>query len=161
MRRDLIARLREHAEDVQRITSGLDDAALERRTTDGKCSLAELVCHLLRVQHLFDERISAMLERHEPWFESYAPETDPGFVDFVASFRGKAAVGAFVTARGTFADRLDGFTPDEWRRRGRHPTFSVFDVEFLVEYMLHHEAHHVYQMFVRRIPLTTAQLLVP
>jgi hypothetical protein len=31
------------------------------------------------------------------------------------------------------------------------PTFATFDVDFLVEYMVHREAHHVYQMFMRRI----------
>jgi hypothetical protein len=153
MRPELIGRLRQHADDVRRITTGLDDAALERRTVADKWSLVELVCHLLRVQDLFDERIAAMLERDEPAFESYAPENDHGFADFVASHRGTEAVSVFLTERRTFADRLDAFTPDQWRRRGRHPTFATFDVEFLVEYMLHHEAHHVYQMFMRRIPL--------
>jgi len=31
-----------------------------------------------------------------------------------------------------------------------------FDVDFLVEYMLHHEAHHMYQMFMRRIRVAAA-----
>jgi uncharacterized damage-inducible protein DinB len=153
MPRELIGRLRQHADDVRRITAGLDDAALERRPVEDKWSLAELVCHLLRVQDLFDERITAMLERDEPAFESYAPENDDGFVDVVASHRGTDAISVFLTGRRTFADRLDACTPDQWRRRGRHPTFAIFDVEFLVEYMLHHEAHHVYQMFMRRIEL--------
>ncbi len=156
MRRELIARLRSHADDVRRITAALDDEALQRRSAAETWSLAELVCHLLHVQRLFDGRITAMLERDEPWFESYAPEHDPGFVDFVASHRGNSAVAAFLTERRTFASRLDAFTPDQWLRRGRHPTFAIFDVEFLVEYMHHHEAHHVYQMFVRSIPLRNA-----
>src|SRR6185295_743806 len=123
----------------------------QRRIEPEQWSLAELVCHLLRVQHLFEHRIDAMLERDEPAFESYAPEGDAGFVDFVVSHRGGKAVEAFLAERDRFADRLDAFAPNQWRRRGRHPTFATFDVDFLVEYMLHHEAHHVYQMFMRRI----------
>jgi hypothetical protein len=114
------------------------------------------VCHLLRVQQLFENRIEVMLERDEPAFESYAPENDPGFVEFVLSYPGNNAVEAFVTARDQFANRLATLTPHQWQRRGRHPTFATFDVEFLVEYMVHHEAHHVYQMFMRRIPLSAA-----
>src|SRR4029450_8105917 len=106
MRREVIDRLCQHADDVQRITTGLDDAALERRTVADQWSLVELVCHLLRVQDLFDERITAMLERDEPSFESYAPENDHGFADFVASRRGTEAVSAFLIERRRFADRL-------------------------------------------------------
>ena len=156
MRSLLVARLRQHADDVRRITGGLDDEALQRRVVAGQWSLAELACHLRRVQHLFEERIALMLERDEPAFESYAPENDPGFADFMAATPGNRAVDAFVTDRQAFAGRLDALTPEQWKRRGRHPTFKTFDVEFLVEYMAHHEAHHVYQMFMRRIPLDKA-----
>ena len=151
LRHLLISRLRQHADDVRRITDGLGDDALQRRTEPEQWSLAELVCHLLRVQHLFEHRIMAMLERDEPAFESYAPESDAGFVGFVASHRGRKGVEAFLDERDRFAGRLDALAPDQWRRRGRHPTFATFDVDFLVEYMVHHEAHHVYQMFTRRI----------
>jgi DinB family protein len=150
-RHQLIGRLRQHAGDVRRITDGLGDAALQRRIEPEQWSLTELVCHLLRIQHLFEGRIDAMLERDEPAFESYAPESDADFVDFVASHPGRKAVEAFLTERNRFADRLDALAPGQWRRRGRHPTFATFDVDFLVEYLLHHEAHHVYQMFTRRI----------
>jgi len=92
-----------------------------------------------------------MLERDEPAFESYAPESDAGFALFVASHRGRKGVEAFLAERDRFADRLDALALDQWRRRGRHPTFATFDVDFLVEYMVRHEAHHVYQMFMRRI----------
>ena len=150
---ELIARLRLHADDVRRLTTGLDDRALERRTVPEKWSLAELACHLWRVQQLFEERLDAMLQRDEPTFESYAPENDPDFPRLVASRRGREAVRAFLEARERFADRLETIGPNEWRRTALHPTFAKFDVEFLIEYMVHHEAHHVYQMFQRRIPL--------
>jgi uncharacterized damage-inducible protein DinB len=151
LRQQLIGRLRQHAGDVRRITEGLGDAALQRRIEPEQWSLAELVCHLLRVQHLFEDRIDTMLERDEPVFESYAPESDAGFADFVAAHPGRKAVVGFLTDRNRFADRLDALAPGQWLRRGRHPRFATFDVDFLVEYMMHHEAHHLYQMFTRRI----------
>jgi len=151
LRQQLIGRLRQHADDVRRITDGVGDAALDQRIEPAQWSLTELVCHILRVQDLFEGRIDAMLGRDEPAFESYAPEGDAGFVDFVASHRGRKAVERFLTERDRFAGRLDALAPGQWLRRGRHPTFARFDVDFLVEYMLHHEAHHMYQMFMRRI----------
>ncbi len=156
LNRQLISRLRQHAEDVRRITSGLDDNALERRSVPDKWSLAELACHLWRVQQLFEDRLDAMLERDEPAFESYSPDQDPEFGNLVAARRGTEAVDAFVGAREGFASRLEKLTSEEWRRTALHPTFARFDVLFLIEYMVHHEAHHVYQMFQRRLPLIAA-----
>jgi hypothetical protein len=148
-----VARLRQLGDDIRRLTTGLDDLALQRRTVADKWSLIELVCHLWLVQQLFEGRVDAMLEYEKPAFESYAPENDAAFASLIASGPGNEAVRTFLTDRDRFARRLDMLTPVEWRRRGQHPTFGTFDVEFLVEYMAHHEAHHVYQMFIRRIPL--------
>jgi hypothetical protein len=134
------------------MTGDLDDAALERRVDPGKWSLKELVCHIWRVQQLFEQRIDRMLESDVPTFASYAPEDDPDFEPLVASYRAPQAVQAFVVDRVRFATKLEQLSPVGWRRQGRHPTFGTFDIDFLIEYMVHHEAHHVYQMLMRRIP---------
>jgi hypothetical protein len=151
-RRELVARLRQLGEDVRRLTRGFDDVTLQRRTEADKWSLVELACHLWFVQRMFEGRIDAMLERDTPGFTSYAPENDPAFTAFIASRPGNEAVQTFLADRERFACRLDSLTPAEWRRTGQHPTFGVFDIAFLVEYMVHHEAHHVYQIFTRRVP---------
>jgi hypothetical protein len=149
----LVERLRQLGDDVRRLTAGFDDEALRRQTVPGKWSLIELACHLWVVQQLFEARVDAMLERDAPAFESYAPENDTGFAALIASSPGGEQVTRFLADRDRFARRLDNLTPAEWRRSGRHPTFGTFDIGFLVEYMAHHEAHHVYQMFARRVPL--------
>ena len=64
--RQLVARLRQHAEDVRRLTQGLDDTALSTRRIPDKWSLKELVCHLLSVQQLFDQRLDAVLTQDTP-----------------------------------------------------------------------------------------------
>ena len=150
---ELIARLRQQAEDVVRMTGGFSDPLLERRTVPDKWSLSELTCHLLQVQELFESRLDAMLQRDDPAFGSYSPESDPGFADLVAAKRGHDAVRAFVAAREAFARRLEALEPASWRRTATHPTFGRFDVEFLLEYLVLHEAHHLFQIFQRRIPL--------
>jgi hypothetical protein len=152
-RRALLGRLHQHGEDIKRMTTGLDDAALDRRFDPEKWSLKELVCHLWRIQQLFEQRIDLMLETDVPVFASYTPEGDPAFETLVASSRGTESVQAFHVDRERFAGRLSQLSAVEWWRQGRHPTFGTFDIDFLIEYMVHHEAHHVYQMFVRRIPV--------
>jgi DinB superfamily len=152
-RRGLILRLRDLGDDVRRLTAGFDDETLRRQTVAGKWSLIELACHLWVVQQMFEARIDAMLEREAPVFEPYAPENDAAFAALIASGAGQEHVQRFLADRDRFAARLDNLAPAEWLRRGQHPTFGTLDIDFLVEYMAHHEAHHVYQMFTRRVPL--------
>jgi hypothetical protein len=152
-RRKLVARLHQHSEDIRRITANLDDAALGRRLNAAQWSVTELVCHVWRVQQLFEDRLDRMLGSEMPAFESYGPDGDPVFEALVASHGASRAVEAFRADRDQLVRRLDALTDAQWRRQGRHPTFATFDIEFLIEYMVHHEAHHVYQMFMRRLSL--------
>jgi hypothetical protein len=150
--RRLIARLRQQAEDVRRIAAGLEDAALAKRTVPDKWSLNELVCHLDRVQQIFDGRIQVVLAQENPAIARYDPDGDTEFEKMVAR-PAKDSLAAFLQSRELFAARLEKLSPAEWHRPGRHPEFPHFDVHFQVEYMGHHEAHHIYQMFQRRMPL--------
>jgi hypothetical protein len=63
------------------------------------------------------------------------------------------SLAAFLQSREKFADRLEKLSPAEWHRTGRHPEYPHYDVHFQIEYMVHHEAHHIYQMYQRRAPL--------
>ena len=145
----IVARLRDQAEDVRRLTSRLDDEQLAVRTVPGKWSLKELTCHLWRVQQLLGDRIEAMLGEENPQFEAYAPEGDAEFRRL--SERPFAeTIEAFMSERETLASRLERLTPADWHRPGRHPSFPYFDVHFQAEYLAHHEAHHIFQMFERR-----------
>lgn len=148
----LVRRLEEQAADVRRLSAELGEDDLARRTVPDKWSLKELVCHLWRVQQVFLARLEAMLSEDEPALASYQPEGD---AEFERMARGAAAecLQAFESDRERLIERLQDLTPAEWRRRGRHPEYPSYDVRFLVEYLAHHEAHHVYQMFQRRAPL--------
>ena len=150
--RKLVARLREMTGDVRRITAGLDEASLSKRTVPDKWSLKELLCHLERMQEVFEGRIDAMLSRDNPGIAKYDPEDDREF-DKMLAISGQDTLAAFLSHRERFAGRLERLSPAEWHRSGQHPQFPHYDVHFQVEYMAHHEAHHIYQMFQRRLPL--------
>jgi hypothetical protein len=150
--RRLVTRLQQQAEEIRRLVSGLDDALLSRRTIADKWSLKELVCHIWRVQQVFEGRLDAMLAQENPSIESYNPERDPQFEKLLEQ-QGTECLSGFLSARTRFTQRLESLSPAEWHRQGRHPDFPHFDVHFQVEYMAHHEAHHIYQMFQRRVPL--------
>jgi hypothetical protein len=149
--RRLIARLRQQADDVSRITAGLDEASLAKRTIPDKWSLKELVCHLHRVQQVFERRVQSMLAEDSPAIAVYSPDNDAEF-EKMLSHPGKDALAAFLEDRERLAAQWEELSPGEWHRSGRHPEYPHYDVHFQVEYMAHHEAHHIYQMFQRRTP---------
>jgi hypothetical protein len=144
--------LRVQADDVRRLTSGLEDALLAKRTVADKWSLHELVCHLWRVQQVFEGRIENMLAEESPQIVPYDPDADAFFQEMTRRPGGESVAG-FLAGRERMAKRLEGLTPAEWHRPGLHPEYPNYDVHFQVEYMVHHEAHHMYQMFTRRQPL--------
>ena len=149
--RRLVDQLSRQGAEIERLTRGLDDAQLSERTVPDKWSVKELVCHLWRVQRLFDERIEAMLAREDPVFLPYPPDNDTDFQKLVAH-DGTETRDAFLADREGLTERLLGLTPAAWHRGGRHPEYPRFDVHFQVDYMAHHEAHHLYQIFQRRLP---------
>jgi hypothetical protein len=149
--RRLVTRLKDQAEDVRRLTATLDEEKLSRRNAAGKWSLKELVCHLSRLQGIFIERVSAMTGQDRPTIVSYEPEEDP---DFEGLTRRPASVclEEFFSGRDRIVGQLEGLEPGQWHRPGHHAEFPNYDVHFAVEYMAHHEAHHIYQMYQRRAP---------
>ena len=149
--RQLVARLRQQAGDVGRITSGLDEASLAKRTIPDKWSLKELVCHLHRIQQVFESRVDAVLAQDNPAIASYMPDGDAEFEKMIAR-PAQDGITAFLEDRERLAGRLEELSPAAWHRPGRHPDFPHYDVHFQIEYMVHHEAHHIYQMYQRRVP---------
>lgn len=148
----LVERLRQQAGEVRRLTAGLEERALTSRPETDTWSLKELVAHLSRVQQVFASRVETMLAHDNPALDPYSPENDPGFQTLV-SREATGLIAAFLRERGALVRRLELLGPSQWRRKARHPEFATYDVHFQIEYMLHHEAHHIYQMFVRRVPL--------
>jgi len=148
----LVDRLRKQAAEVQRLTAGLDEHALATPTVAGKWSLKELVCHLRRMEEVFADRFHHILTEDNPPITSYHPDGDEEFIKL--ALRSAAVnLAEYLDRREELCRRLEGLSPAEWHRKGRHPDFAQYDLHFQVEYMAHHEAHHIYQMFERRTPL--------
>ena len=148
----ILARLRDHALEVRRLFSGLDEEALNQRTAPGKWSLKELLCHISRVQRIFDARLDTLLSEDNPEIPSYAAEGDLLFEE-MADHPAAGSLAEFLAERGLLIGRLEKLSLEEWHRPGRHPEYANYDVHLQMDYMSHHEAHHVHQMFERRTPL--------
>src|SRR5688572_29457520 len=76
----LVARLRAQAAEVERLTTGLDESALAKRTIPDKWSLKELVCHFRRMETIFADRFNRMLTADAIIVPYDDPDADPVFV---------------------------------------------------------------------------------
>ncbi len=148
----ILARLRDHAVEVRRLVAGLDEESLSRHPVPGKWSLKELLCHISRVQRVFDARLDALLSEDNPEIAYYGPEGDLIFEE-MADRPGAETLNEFLDERERLLSRLEKLSPDDWRRPGRHPEVEDYDVQLQMDYLAHHEAHHIYQMFQRRTRL--------
>lgn len=153
----LIARLRDQAREIYRLVSGLPENQLAQRLEAGQWSLKELLCHLWRVQQVFESRIQLMLTEDNPEIAIYEPDGDPQFERLAARPTAELLSG-FLSDRQRLLKRLETLEETAWQRTGAHPEFPRYDVGFQVEYMAHHEAHHIYQMFQRRALLAAPRL---
>lgn len=147
----VVQRLRDQADDVRRLVAGLDEDSLAKRTIPEKWSLKELVCHVLKVQRVFSERLETMLAQENPSVTSYKAEGDSGF-EKMAARPAEEALAAYFAERERHLERLEDLSPAEWHRTAEHPDFPHYDVHFQTDYLAHHEAHHIYQMLQRRTP---------
>jgi len=147
--RNLVARLKQQAADVRRLVSGLDEETLSLRTLPDKWSLKELVGHLHRVQEVFSGRLTAMLNEDNPAIASYNPDGDAEF-ERLCSLPADRVLAVFLENRESLLTVLEKLPIADWHRPGRHPEYSFYDIHFLIEYLTHHEAHHLYQIYQRR-----------
>jgi hypothetical protein len=147
----LVQRLRAQAAEVKRLAAGLDETALATRSVPGKWSMKELICHFRRMETIFGERFERMLTEEI----TIVPYENPDGDEVFAAMTKRPAVevlAEFLEERDALCRKLESLTPAEWHRKAQHPQFPHYDLHFQVEYMAHHEAHHIYQMFQRRVP---------
>jgi hypothetical protein len=148
----LVDRLRRQAAEIRRLTLGLNEEQLATPTIPGKWSLKDLVCHFRRMEQVFGDRFDRVLTTDNPPIGPYSPENDAAFVAFQTQPT-EDVLQDYLREREALCRRLEGLSPADWHRKGRHPQFEQYDVHFQAEYMAHHEAHHIYQLFERRLPL--------
>jgi len=101
---------------------------------------------------VFDARLDTLLAEDNPQITYYGAEGDLLFEE-MADHPAAGTLEEFLTERGLLIGRLEKLSLEEWHRPGRHPEFDNYDVHLQMDYLAHHEAHHVYQIFQRRTPL--------
>jgi hypothetical protein len=144
----LVARLDAQLDSLRLVLARVTPAALEARPRPDEWSAREHLAHLARHQAVFLGRLKRLLAEERPALGRYRAEDDPEWPvwaalsldEILARLRG---------VRSELVALVRGLSPSESARTGLHPTFGELDVAGWLEFMLLHEAHHLYTAMVR------------
>lgn len=118
----------------------------DRQIETGKWSIRENIAHLVRYQFVFSERITSILQTHEPQFGRYKAEEDPGFEEW----RVKSVViliPQLVAQRENINIQIANLSKEQLERKGYHPKYGWLSIYQWMEFFLLHEAHHLFTIF--------------
>ncbi|MGH2589049.1 MAG: DinB family protein, partial [Dehalococcoidia bacterium] len=97
---------------------------------------------------VFLERFRRLLAEESPALGRYRAEDDPEWPAW-AGLPTEEAVRRLRVLRAELVARVRALTPAQARRTGLHPTFGALDVAGWLEFVLLHEAHHLYTALLR------------
>ena len=143
----VVARLEGQLDALATILDGAAPAALEARPAAGEWSARENLAHLARHHAVFLERLESMQREDRPRLGRYRAEDDPEWPAWIG-LPVDEIVARLRATRGRVIERLRGLSAADARRTGRHPVLGEVDVTRFVEFMLLHEAHHLYGVMI-------------
>ncbi len=137
-----LERLRTQLSALPALLAGVPRENLDRRV-GGKWSVAENVAHLARHTELTIERVRAILSDENPVFPAYRAEDDPDWPAWQARSL-EDATARLLAKRADLVATVDGLTPRELARTGRHARLGPLSLHAWLEFYLVHEGHHLY-----------------
>jgi len=108
--------------------SGVNQArATGSRDGEDGWNVLEIVCHLNDYEQIFIERLRMMLDQDRPAFPAYDQNAlvvenqyDAQQFDLVVT--------SWISRRAAHVRMLEALTPEQWERRGIHPSFGEMSV---------------------------------
>jgi hypothetical protein len=136
-------RLRSQLDALPLVLAGVAPAALARRPAAGEWAAQENLAHLARHQDVFLSRLRRILAEDGPDLGRYRAEADsewPAWRDLPVD----EALARLRARRAELVALVDALGPAELARVGRHPVLGPMAVPLWLEFLLLHEAHHLY-----------------
>ncbi len=143
-----IVRLETQLDVLSTILADTTPGGLEARPRPGEWSARENLAHLARHHAVFVDRLERILREDRPQLGRYRAEDDPEWEAW-SRLPLDQALGRLRESRRRLIERLKSLTPVELGRTGTHPTFGAMTVPRWVEFLLLHEAHHLYIAMIR------------
>jgi hypothetical protein len=144
-------RLESQLDALPLLLAGVAPDALARRPAPGEWSAQENLAHLARHHDVFLVRLRRILAEDGPDLGRYRAEEDPEWPAW-RELPVEEALARLRARRAELVALVDALGPAELARAGRHPVLGPMTVPLWLEFLLLHEAHHLYVIFglVRR-----------
>ena len=152
--RDQVAALiRSNAQAWQAILAG-SSILLRQRVSDERWSPLEYGCHVRDVFRLYDQRLQLMLTTDDPTYPNW--DQDRTAVDDRYNEQDPSAVASqLASAADTLASSFDSVDGAIWERRGSRSDGAEFDVDAFGRYMIHDPVHHLHDVTVDLMHLSS------
>ena len=144
----LVARLDAQLDSLRLVLARATPATLEARPRPEEWSAREHLAHLARHHAVFLGRLRRLLAEDRPALGRYRAEDDPEWPAW-AALPLDEILARLRAVRSELLALVRGLSPTESARTGLHPTFGELDVAGWLEFILLHEAHHLYTALVR------------
>ncbi|MCK7523126.1 MAG: DinB family protein [Ignavibacteriales bacterium] len=141
-----LERLKTQHEVIEVLISGLSDEELRLRPIPNKWSIHENIAHLACYQPRVISRTEKILVEDNPSFDSYIPETDANFSQFL-SMSVEKLLANLKSNRIELVKLVSNLTDEQLKRTGTHSKFGKMNILEWTEFFLLHEAHHIYTIF--------------
>jgi len=144
-RRDPMRMLRAAPGRLERMVAGVPRGRLTRRPLPGKWSVGEILAHLSEIELLWGYRVRTMLERENPEIVGMDQEVWAR-VGRYAKRDPRASLGLYAALRRSHVALLDGLSPKERARGGRHSQFGRLTIDGIVRLLAGHDVNHARQI---------------
>ena len=123
------------------------DPILRAHPQEGKWGAFEHIAHLSHYQEITLGRLADLIAGAATTdVTPYRSEEDPEFLAW-CELSTPALLERYHVARRALISELDDVDPEKVIHILVHPKYGQLDLPGLVEFYLHHEAHHLYQAF--------------
>lgn len=144
---DVGALIRDNAHAFAELLGG-DADQLRHRARPDRWSTLEYGAHVRDVYRLYLERLTMMLEQHDPLYPNW--DQDATAVAERYNEQSPAVVAdELVAAGGALADAFDALGPSAqpvWQRLGRRSDGASFTVDSFARYLIHDPIHHLWDV---------------
>jgi hypothetical protein len=142
----ILERLKTQHEVIEVLVPGLSEDELRFRPVPDKWSIHENIAHLTCYQPRVLARTEKILVEDNPSFESYIPEEDPNFSQFL-SMSVEKLLAHLKSNRIELVKLVSNLVDEQLKRTGTHSKFGKMNIIEWTEFFLLHEAHHIYTIF--------------
>lgn len=149
--------MRKNTTTLSVILRGVDQAQAQA-SRDGAegWSVLEIVCHLNDYEEIFMARNQAIVAEAMPTLATYDPPT----LATERNYQGqdfKDVLSSWIARRKAHLEFLSALTPEQWERRGVHPTWGQPTINELIVVTSQHDGDHIEQI-IRALGLSEAIL---